>query len=214
MKNQPIKTKSVSEVVTGVIRCHWPKSELSIVYHDQEWGVPLHDDRKFFEFLILDGAQAGLSWETILRKREAYRRAFSRFDPSAVARFNDRDRQRLLADAGIVRNRLKIDSAIRNAAAFLKVQEECGSFDAYIWRFVDGQPIINHRRKPGDIPARSRESDAMSRDLKCRGFNFVGTTICYAFMQAAGMVNDHLVRCFCHPNFRPDEGMNRPERSD
>jgi len=193
--------KSVVDIRLEVVRCHWPKSELSIAYHDQEWGVELHDDRKLFEFIILDGAQAGLSWETILRKREAYRRAFAHFDPVSVARFNARDRQRLLSDAGIVRNRLKIDSAIRNAAKFLEVQAEFGSFDAYIWRFVEGRPMINHRRSLSDIPARSKESDALSKDLKSRGFNFVGTTICYAFMQAAGLVNDHLVTCFRHPEF-------------
>ncbi len=183
-------------------RCAWPKSALSIAYHDQEWGVPLHDDRKLFEFILLDAAQAGLSWETILKKRENYRRAFAQFDASRVARFNARDNQRLMADAGIVRNRLKIKSAIDNARAFLKVQEQFGSFDAYIWRFVDGQPIVNHRRRSGDIPSRSRESDQMSADLKSRGFGFVGTTICYAFMQAAGLVNDHLVLCFCHTRQR------------
>lgn len=179
-------------------RCAWPKSVLSIAYHDHEWGVPLHDDRKLFEFIVLDAAQAGLSWETILKKRENYRRAFAQFDASRIARFNDRDKQRLMADAGIVRNRLKIQSAIDNAREFLKIQEQFGSFDAYIWRFVDGQPIVNHRRRGRDIPPRSRESDQMSRDLKSRGFGFVGTTICYAFMQAAGLVNDHLVTCFCH----------------
>lgn len=197
-----MEQKTAVDTRMEVVRCHWPKSDLSIAYHDQEWGVELHDDHKLFEFIILDGAQAGLSWETILRKREAYRRAFAHFDPASVARFNARDRQRLLSDAGIVRNRLKIDSAIRNAAKFLEVQEEFGSFDAYIWRFVDGRPMINHRRKPADIPARSSESDALSKDLKSRGFNFVGTTICYAFMQAAGLVNDHLITCFRHPDFR------------
>ncbi len=180
-------------------RCAWPKSDLSIAYHDREWGVPVHDDRKLFEFMVLDAAQAGLSWETVLKKREAYRRAFAQFDPAAVARFGQRDFQRLMNDAGIIRNRLKIQSAISGAAAFLKVQEEFGSFDAYVWRFVNGQPIINHRRRHGSIPARSRESDKLSRDLKARGFSFVGTTICYAFMQAAGLVNDHLVTCFRHP---------------
>lgn len=196
-----MEQKTAVDTRMEVVRCHWPKSDLSIAYHDQEWGVELHDDHKLFEFIILDGAQAGLSWETILRKREAYRRAFAHFDPASVARFNARDRQRLLSDAGIVRNRLKIDSAIRNAAKFLEVQEEFGSFDAYIWRFVDGRPMINHRRNLSDIPARSKESDALSKDLKSRGFNFVGTTICYAFMQAAGLVNDHLVTCFRHPEF-------------
>ena len=197
-----IKKRIAAGKGTAIMRCHWPKSDLSIAYHDHEWGVPLHDDRKFFEYLILDGAQAGLSWETILRKREAYRRAFAQFSPISVARFNANDRQRLLSDAGIVRNRLKIDSAIRNADAFLKVQKEFGSFDAYVWRFVNGMPIVNHRRKSSDIPARSKESDVLSKDLKSRGFNFVGTTICYAFMQAAGLVNDHLVSCFCHPDMK------------
>ena len=197
-----IKKRIAAGKGTAIMRCHWPKSDLSIAYHDHEWGVPLHDDRKFFEYLILDGAQAGLSWETILRKREAYRRAFAQFNPVSVARFNANDRQRLLSDAGIVRNRLKIDSAIRNADAFLKVQKEFGSFDAYVWRFVNGMPIVNHRRKSSDIPARSKESDVLSKDLKSRGFNFVGTTICYAFMQAAGLVNDHLVSCFCHPDMK------------
>ncbi len=196
-----MEQKTAVDIRMEAVRCHWPKSDLSIAYHDQEWGVELHDDHKLFEFIILDGAQAGLSWETILRKREAYRRAFAHFDPVSVARFNARDRQRLLSDAGIVRNRLKIDSAIRNAAKFLEVQAEFGSFDAYIWRFVDGRPMINHRRNLSDIPARSKESDALSKDLKSRGFNFVGTTICYAFMQAAGLVNDHLVTCFRHPEF-------------
>lgn len=185
-----------------VKRCAWPKSDLSIAYHDLEWGVPLHDDRKLFEFMVLDAAQAGLSWETVLKKREAYRRAFAQYDPAAVARFGQRDFNRLMADAGIIRNRLKIQSAISGAGAFLKVQEEFGSFDAYIWRFVNGEPIVNHRRCHGSIPARSRESDRLSRDLKARGFSFVGTTICYAFMQAAGLVNDHLVTCFRHPEFR------------
>jgi DNA-3-methyladenine glycosylase I len=202
-----IKKRIAAGKGTAIMRCHWPKSDLSIAYHDQEWGVPLHDDRKFFEYLILDGAQAGLSWETILRKREAYRRAFAQFNPVSVARFNANDRQRLLSDAGIVRNRLKIDSAIRNADAFLKVQKEFGSFDAYVWRFVNGMPIVNHRRKSSDIPARSKESDVLSKDLKSRGFNFVGTTICYAFMQAAGLVNDHLVSCFCHPDMKHETSL-------
>ncbi len=202
-----IKKRIAAGKGTAIMRCHWPKSDLSIAYHDHEWGVPLHDDRKFFEYLILDGAQAGLSWETILRKREAYRRAFAQFNPISVARFNANDRQRLLSDAGIVRNRLKIDSAIRNADAFLKVQKEFGSFDAYVWRFVNGMPIVNHRRKSSDIPARSKESDVLSKDLKSRGFNFVGTTICYAFMQAAGLVNDHLVSCFCHPDMKHETSL-------
>ncbi len=176
-------------------RCPWAKTDLSMAYHDVEWGVPLHDDQKLFEFLVLDGAQAGLSWEIILQKRESYRRAFAQFDPQKVARFNAHDFRRLLQDEGIVRNRLKIQSAIGNARAFLKVQEQFDNFDNYLWRFVNGQPLVHHCRRPGDIPTRSRESDKLSGDLKSRGFTFVGTTICYAFMQAAGLVNDHLVRC-------------------
>ena len=158
--------------------------------------MPLHDDRRLFEFLILEGAQAGLSWETILRKRDAYRKAFDDFDPARVARYTAKKRERLMADAGIVRNRLKIDSSVTNAAAFVDVQREFGSFDAYIWRFVGGTPRVNTVRALGDVPASTPESDAMSRDLKRRGFRFVGTTICYAFMQATGMVNDHAVTCF------------------
>jgi DNA-3-methyladenine glycosylase I len=171
---------------------------MMVAYHDEEWGVPLHDDRRHFEFLVLDGAQAGLSWQTILRKRENYRRAFAGFDPVKVARFGARDVERLLGDAGIVRNRQKIHSAIANAAAFLEVQQEIGSFDEYIWRFVDGAPRFNRWRRLADIPAKTAQSEAMSRDLKSRGMNFVGPTICYAYMQAAGMVNDHLVSCFRH----------------
>ena len=177
-------------------RCGWAKSPLMIAYHDQEWGVPLHDDRKLFEFLVLDGAQAGLSWETILNKRAAYRRAFDHFDPKKVARYDARKVRALLADAGIVRNRLKIDSAVRNAKAFLAVQKEFGTFDAYIWQFVGGKPKRNAWDEMKQVPAKTPESDAMSKDLKARGFNFVGSTICYAFMQAAGMVNDHVVGCF------------------
>ena len=179
-------------------RCSWAKGDLYIQYHDREWGVPLHEDRALFEFLVLDGAQAGLSWSTILNKREHYRRAFDRFDPKKVARYEARKIRKLLADRGIVRNRLKIESAIRNARAFLKVQEEFGTFDSYIWLFVDRTPIQNRWPSLRQIPARTRESDAMSRDLKSRGFNFVGSTICYAFMQAAGMVNDHVLDCFRH----------------
>jgi len=167
-----------------------------VAYHDEEWGVPLHDDRRHFEFLILDGAQAGLSWQTILRKRENYRRAFAGFDPAKVARFGDRDVKRLLGDAGIVRNRQKIHSAIANAGAFLELQEEFGSFDDYVWRFVDGATRVNRCRQMTDIPAKTPQSEAMGRDLKSRGMNFVGPTICYAYMQAAGLVNDHLVSCF------------------
>ena len=183
-------------------RCGWARDELSIAYHDQEWGVPLHDDRGLFEFLILEGAQAGLSWSTILRKREAYRAAFQRFDVRKVAQYDDARVASLLADEGIVRNRLKIRAAIRNAAAFLAVQKEFGAFDTYIWAFVGGQPRQNRCRRVEDVPARTAESDAMSKDLVRRGFTFVGSTICYAFMQATGMVNDHLLSCFRHRELR------------
>jgi len=180
-------------------RCPWcGTASFYVRYHDEEWGVPLHDDRKLFEFLVLEGAQAGLSWATILRKRAAYRRAFDRFDPRRVARWGPREVRRLLGDAGIVRNRLKIESAIANARAFLRVQEQFGSFDAYIWRFVDGRPIQNRWRTPAEVPARTPLSDAISRDLRQRGFRFVGSTIVYAHLQATGMVNDHLVGCFRH----------------
>jgi DNA-3-methyladenine glycosylase I len=178
-------------------RCAWPGSDpLYMAYHDREWGVPVHDDRLLFEFLTLEGAQAGLSWITILRKREAYRKAFAGFDPQAVARFDRAKVARLLADEGIVRNRLKVESVITNARAFLKVQEEFGSFDAYQWRFVGGLPIRNAWKRIRDIPASTPVSDAMSHDLKKRGFRFAGSTICYAHMQAVGMVNDHTVDCF------------------
>jgi DNA-3-methyladenine glycosylase I len=179
-----------------VRRCGWARDELSIAYHDAEWGVPLHDDRLLFEFLILEGAQAGLSWSTILRKRLAYRKAFDRFDPRKVARYNEARVEKLLVNDGIVRNRLKIRAAVRNAAAFLEVQKEFGAFDAYIWQFVGGRPVKNRWRSLADVPARTPQSDAMSRDLTKRGFTFVGSTICYAMMQAVGMVNDHLVDCF------------------
>jgi DNA-3-methyladenine glycosylase I len=178
-------------------RCAWCGTDpLYVAYHDTEWGVPVHDDRTLFEFLVLEGAQAGLSWITILKKREAYRRAFARFDAAKVARFGARDVRRLLGDAGIVRNRLKIESAISNARAFLKVQEQFGSFDAYQWRFVGGAPRRNSWRSLQEIPPRTSESDAFSRDLKGRGFRFVGSTILYAHMQAVGMVNDHVRTCF------------------
>jgi DNA-3-methyladenine glycosylase I len=177
------------------MRCSWAKNELTIRYHDEEWGVPVHDDRRLFEFLILEGAQAGLSWDTILRKRENYRAAFDGFDPARVARYDQRKVARLLADPGIVRNRLKVASAVANARAFLAVQEEFGSFDAYCWRFVDGRPRVSAWRRGQQIPARTAESDALSKDLRKRGFRFVGSTICYAFLQAVGMVNDHLVDC-------------------
>jgi len=183
--------------MTTPTRCPWCGDDpLYVAYHDEEWGVPCHDDRKLFEFLILEGAQAGLSWLTILKKRENYRRAFANFDPAAVARFGDADVARLLADPGIVRNRLKIGAAIDNARAFLKVQEEFGSFDAYSWAFVGGRPIVNEWRSLAEIPAETDISQAMSRDLRKRGFRFVGPTIMYAHMQAVGMVNDHLPACF------------------
>ncbi len=178
-------------------RCPWAGDDpLYIAYHDKEWGVPSHDDRRLFEMLILEGAQAGLSWITILRKRENYRRAFADWNAEKIARFGEKDVARLLADEGIVRNRLKIRAAIGNAKAFLKVRDEFESFDRYIWRFVDGSPIHSRRRTMRDVPVHTAESDAMSLDLKKRGFNFVGTTICYSFMQAVGMVNDHLASCF------------------
>ena len=175
------------------IRCGWAKNDLAIRYHDEEWSVPVHDDGTLFEFLILEGAQAGLSWDTILQKRENYRKAFAGFDPKKVARFDQATQDKLLLDPGIVRNRLKVASAVGNAKAFLQVQEEFGSFDAYIWRFVDGKPKVNVGNK---VPATTAESDAMSKDLKKRGFRFVGSTICYAFMQATGLVNDHTPKCF------------------
>jgi DNA-3-methyladenine glycosylase I len=181
---------------TELIRCPWATNDLSIRYHDEEWGKPVHDDRRLFEFLILEGAQAGLSWDTILKKRENYRAAFDNFDPKKIARYDRRKIQSLMNDAGIIRNRLKITSAIKNANAFLQLQEEYGSFDAYIWQFTGGTPMVNARRSMKEVPARTPESDAMSKDLKQRGFSFVGTTICYAFMQAVGMVNDHLTACF------------------
>jgi DNA-3-methyladenine glycosylase I len=182
----------------GLRRCGWLQSHLALQYHDQEWGVPLKDDRKIFEFLVLDAAQAGLSWEIILRKREGFRAAFDGFDPRKVARYDQRRVQRLLADPRIIRNRLKIESAIANARAFLAVQQEFGGFAPYIWQFVGGRPRVNHRRSLREVPARTAQSDAMSRALRQRGFRFVGSTICYAFMQAAGMVNDHTVDCFRH----------------
>jgi len=177
-------------------RCDWARDDLSIAYHDEEWGVPVHDDRALFEFLILEGAQAGLSWSTILRKRTAYRAAFHRFDPRKVARYDDSAIKVLLDNPGIVRNRLKIAAAVGNAQVFLAVQKEFGTFDRYIWQFTDGRPMRNRWKRLEEVPARTAESDAMSKDLTKRGFKFVGSTICYAFMQATGMVNDHLVSCF------------------
>jgi DNA-3-methyladenine glycosylase I len=183
---------------TKIRRCSWPSASdpLYVAYHDEEWGVPVHDDRRLFEFLVLEGAQAGLSWSTILHKREGYRRAFVGFDPARVARFNARSVDRLLCDAGIVRNRQKIDAAIANARATLEVQAEHGSLDAYLWSFVNGTPIVNRWRRLDEIPAETDRSRAMSKELRARGFRFVGPTICYAFMQAVGMVNDHVVDCF------------------
>ncbi len=185
------------------VRCAWNMTTpLYIAYHDQEWGVPLHEDRTLFEFLILEGAQAGLSWSTILNKRAAYRAAFDHFNPRKVARYDEPKIAALLGNAGIVRNRLKIRAAVQNAQAFLAVQKEFGSFDAYIWQFVGGRPIQNRWKRMADLPARTAQSDAMSKDLIKRGFTFVGSTICYAFMQAVGMVNDHLVDCFRHKELR------------
>jgi len=188
-------------VTTSVRRCEWGVSDdpLYLAYHDEEWGAPSHDDRHLFEMLVLEGAQAGLSWSTILRKREGYRRAFAGFDPEAVARFGRRDVEWLLKDPGIVRNRLKVESAVNNAARALEVQGELGSLDAYLWTFVDGRPIVNRWKELGDLPAETAESSAMSKDMKRRGFRFVGPTVCYAFMQAVGIVQDHVVSCFRWP---------------
>ncbi|HXC35487.1 MAG TPA: DNA-3-methyladenine glycosylase I [Candidatus Acidoferrales bacterium] len=179
-------------------RCPWATDELYNRYHDEEWGVPVHEDRLLFEFLILEGAQAGLSWRTVLNKRENYRKAFDQFEAEKIARYNEAKIARLMRDEGIIRNNLKIRSAVRNAEAFLKVRDEFGSFDAYQWRFVDGKPIINHRKSIKEVPASTKISDTMSKDLLKRGFKFVCSTICYAHMQAVGMVNDHLVSCFRH----------------
>ena len=186
---------TTSQEITRV-RCTWAKNELNIHYHDEEWGVPVHDEHKWFEFLILEGAQAGLSWDTILHKRARYREVFDGFDPAKVSAYDKKKVRELLRDAGIIRNRLKIDAAIGNARAFLEVQEEFGTFDAYIWRFVGGQAKQNAWKTHQRVPARTPESDALSKDLQKRGFRFVGSTICYALMQATGMVNDHLVSCF------------------
>jgi DNA-3-methyladenine glycosylase I len=196
-----IQTKSSS-----LIRCGWCLSDpLYIKYHDKEWGVAVHDDRKLFEFLILEGAQAGLSWITILKRREGYRKAFCDFKVEQVAKQGEGGVQRLMKDAGIIRNQLKIRAAITNARAFLEVQDEFGSFDKYSWQFVKGKPIVNKRRSLSNVPATTRESDAFSQDLKSRGFKFVGSTIIYAYMQAVGMVNDHLVTCFRYPKSRSGE---------
>ena len=182
------------------MRCDWAKNDLAIHYHDTEWGVPKHDDRRLFEFLILEGAQAGLSWDTVLRKRENYRAAFDDFDAEKVARYDERKCAELLGNEGIIRNRLKIASAVRNAQNFLKVRDEFGSFDAYVWNFTDGKPVKNAWESLRQVPASTAQSDALSKDLKRRGFNFVGSTIMYAFMQACGLVNDHLVSCFRYDN--------------
>jgi len=195
---EPTKAKSASNIV----RCHWAANEFNIPYHDEEWGVPVHDDRTWFEFLTLEGAQAGLSWDTILRKRARYREVFDNFDPAKVARYDAKKKRALLADAGIIRNRLKVDSTITNAQLFLKTQDEFGSFDNYIWRFVDGKPRQNAWKAHKQVPARTSESDAMSKDLQKRGFRFFGSTICYALMQATGMVNDHAVTCFRYSQLR------------
>ena len=186
------------QTATGPVRCGWAAREPNLSYHDSEWGVPLHDDRMFFEFMVLDGAQAGLSWETILKKRANYGAAFDNFVPALVAAYDQARIDALLANAGLIRNRLKINSAVRNAQAFLKVQTEFGSFDAYIWRFVGGRPRQNTWQTMKDIPAKTTEAEALSKDLARRGFTFVGPTICYAIMQSAGLVNDHLVGCFRH----------------
>jgi DNA-3-methyladenine glycosylase I len=192
MTTRDARTADAKELV----RCRWATNEWNIPYHDDEWGVPVHDERTLFEFLILEGAQAGLSWDTILRKRDRYREVFDVFDPEKIARYDARKKRSLLADPGIIRNRLKIDSTISNARAFLAVQKEFSSFDKYVWQFVGGKAIQNSWRSGQRVPAKTKESDAMSKDLQKRGFRFVGSTICYAFMQAIGMVNDHAIDCF------------------
>jgi DNA-3-methyladenine glycosylase I len=195
----------------AISRCGWATNDpLYIAYHDREWGTPLHDDRGLFELLILEGAQAGLSWITVLRKRESYRAAFDNFEPPRVARYGEREFAQLLDNPGIIRNRLKIEAAVVNAKACIEVQRHFGSFDTYIWQFVNHTPLQNARRSLGDIPSSSNESDAMSKDLKKRGFKFVGTTICYAFMQATGMVNDHIVDCFRHAELASPEIPSAP----
>ena len=195
--------RSASAIVR---RCSWVSvnDPLMLQYHDREWGVPVHEDRKHFEFLVLEGSQAGLSWTIVLKKREGYRRAFDGFDPEKVARFSDRRIEKLVLDPAIIRNRMKIEAAVRNARAFLKIQEECGSFDSYCWRFVDGRPKLNRWKTMRQIPPTSPESDAFSKDLKQRGFSFVGSTVVYAHMQAVGMVNDHLVDCFRYREIRQE----------
>ena len=193
-----------------VTRCPWAAEEPNLAYHDAEWGVPVHDDRVLFEFLILEGAQAGLSWVTILKKRENYREAFEQFDPIKISKYGQRQHDALMANPGIVRNRLKVDSTIQNAKAFLEVQQEFGTFDKYIWSFVGGTPLQNARNSFKEVPASTPESDAMSKDLKRRGFKFIGTTICYAFMQAVGMVNDHVVECYRHAELQSGKRKRGP----
>jgi len=195
-----MSTRTKTEVES--VRCAWARGDALVRYHDQEWGNPVHDDRRLFEFLVLEGAQAGLSWETILNKRERYREVFDGFDPERVARFDRRRRERLLRDPGIVRNRLKVESAVTNARAFLAVQEECGSFDEHLWAFVDGEPIVHARRGPRDVPATTPLSETISKEWKRRGFRFVGPTIVYAFLQAVGVVNDHELACWRSPRAR------------
>ena len=194
-----------SDVISGKVRCGWARDALMMAYHDEEWGVPVHDDRRLFEFLILEGAQAGLSWSTILKKRPAYRKAFDNFDARKIARYGDEKLARLLSNEGIVRNRLKIRGAVQNAKAFLAVQEEFGAFDTYVWQFVKGRPVQNRWSRMDEVPARTMQSDVISKDLSKRGFTFIGSTICYAFMQAVGMVNDHLVSCFRYNELRTSE---------
>lgn len=195
----------------NLMRCDWARNELAILYHDREWGVPSHDDRVLFEFLVLEGAQAGLSWDTILSKRENYRAAFDGFDPKKIARYNLKKLDSLMRNEGIVRNRLKIASVVKNAKAFLDVQKEFGSFDRYVWQFVGDKPRVNVRKHLSKLPARTADSDAMSKDLRRRGFSFVGSTICYAFMQAVGMINDHLTSCFRYRQVLRVSGFRRPE---
>ena len=204
--------RSASAIVR---RCSWVSVDdpLMLQYHDREWGVPVHEDRKHFEFLVLEGSQAGLSWTIVLKKREGYRRAFDGFDPEKVARFSARRIEKLVLDPAIIRNRMKIEAAVRNARAFLKIQEECGSFDSYCWRFVDGRPKLNRWKTMRQIPATSPESDAFSKDLKHRGFSFVGSTVVYAHMQAVGMVNDHLVDCFRYREIRRQESARSSSQS-
>ena len=206
MSGAPAPFPMTAAHMSNVIRCSWARNDLSIQYHDREWGVPLHDDRALFEFLILEGAQAGLSWDTILKKRDNYRAAFNGFDAKKIAQYDRRKMLALMRNEGIVRNRLKILSAVKNAKAFLAVQKEFGSFDRYIWQFVNGRSIQNSWRKITEIPSISPESEAMSKDLRIRGFKFVGATICYAFMQAVGMVNDHVIDCYRYQEIRNKGG--------